>query len=188
MTVDKSALRQRLRYERRAFAAALADPAAAGAAIAGHLLPRLGGSRVVAGFVAVAGEPDALLVLATALKEGRDAVLPRIRDDGETLGFHRWRPGDPLEAGRFGLLQPRADAALIDPDLIITPLVAFDRRLMRLGQGGGFYDRAFARLPAARRYGLAWSIQEVESVPADPWDMPLHGIATETAWIDTETL
>ena len=58
--------------------------------------------------------------------------------------------------------------------------------MRRLGQGAGFYDRAFARLPAALRIGLAWSVQEVDILPADPWDAPLHAVVTEKEWIEPE--
>ena len=85
--------------------------------------------------------------------------------------------------GAFGLLQPRSDAEEVSPDLILAPLVGFDRALRRIGQGAGFYDRAFARLPDARRIGLAWSVQEVDALPTDPWDVPLHAVATEREWI-----
>lgn len=188
MTGDKADLRRRLRAERRAFAAALPDPAAITAAMTERIIRRLAGRRIVAAYVAVAGEPDAMPILAAAAREGRATALPRIMAAEDTLVFHRWAPGDPLEMGRFGLLQPRADAPPVDPDLIVTPLVAFDRRLMRMGQGAGFYDRAFARLPRARRYGLAWSIQQVDELPVDPWDVPLHGLATEQAWIEADTI
>ena len=86
-------------------------------------------------------------------------------------------------AGPFGLLQPPGDAEEVVPDLILTPLVAFDRTLARLGQGAGHYDRAFARFPNARRIGVAFSVQQVDRLPTDPWDMPLHAIITEREWI-----
>jgi 5-formyltetrahydrofolate cyclo-ligase len=65
------------------------------------------------------------------------------------------------------------------PDVILTPLIGFDRRLNRLGQGAGHYDRAFARYENAWRVGVAWSVQEVPAIPADIWDVPLHAIITE---------
>ena len=65
----------------------------------------------------------------------------------------------------------------------MTPLVAFDRRGGRIGQGASHYDRAFARFPGARRLGFAWALQEVEAVPHDPWDEGLHAIVTEREWI-----
>ena len=75
------------------------------------------------------------------------------------------------------------DLAELTPDIVLTPLVGFDRRGTRLGQGAGHYDRAFAAHPAAWRVGIAWSVQEVDALPADAWDVPLHAIATEREWI-----
>ena len=93
------------------------------------------------------------------------------------------RPHVALAAGPFGLRQPAHDAATLAPDLVLAPLVAFDRRLHRIGQGAGHYDRAFAAWPEAVRIGVAWSVQEVPEFPPDAWDVPLHAIATEQEWI-----
>ena len=98
--------------------------------------------------------------------------------------LHAWRAGDPLVGGPSGLLQPASDAAPLVPDMVLVPLIGFDRALHRLGQGAGYYDRACAVLSDARRIGLAWSVQEWPAVPCDPWDVPLHAVATERAWIE----
>ena len=104
--------------------------------------------------------------------------------DRETpLRFLEWQHDAPLATGPFRLRQPDADAPERVPDLILTPLVAFDRTLARLGQGAGHYDRAFAAYPNAHRIGVAFSVQEVERLPVDPWDVPLHAIITEQEWI-----
>jgi 5-formyltetrahydrofolate cyclo-ligase len=66
----------------------------------------------------------------------------------------------------------------------MSPLVGFDRSGNRLGQGGGFYDRAFAAFPSARRIGIAWSVQEVDMLPVDSWDEQLHSVITEHERID----
>ena len=88
-----------------------------------------------------------------------------------------------LVAGPHGLSQPAVDAIELRPDIILTPLVAFDARLNRLGQGAGYYDRAFERFPDAWRIGVAWSVQQVADVPTEPWDKPLHAVVTEQGWI-----
>ena len=99
------------------------------------------------------------------------------------MRFLAWAEGTALVAGPFGLRQPPADAAALAPDLILTPLLAFDAKLDRLGQGAGYYDRAFAQFPDARRIGVAWDVQRVDALPVDAWDMPLHAIVTEREWI-----
>ncbi|RYY12360.1 MAG: 5-formyltetrahydrofolate cyclo-ligase, partial [Alphaproteobacteria bacterium] len=85
--------------------------------------------------------------------------------------------------GPFGLSQPHPDSPALTPDIILAPLLAFDAKLDRLGQGAGYYDRAFATFPDARRIGVAWSVQQVDTLPTDAWDMPLHAIITENGWI-----
>ena len=83
----------------------------------------------------------------------------------------------------MGLRQPAVTSAECAPDLIVTPLLGFDRRGGRIGYGAGHYDRAFQRFPGARRIGFAWSVQQVDAVPLDPWDVPLHAVVTEREFI-----
>jgi 5-formyltetrahydrofolate cyclo-ligase len=181
----KQALRKAARARRAAFVASLPAETLAHLTRAanGHVIDRLGDSRVVAGYVAMGGEIDPLGALVEATARGVAVALPRIEDPAGPMRFLRWTPGEFLEAGPLGVRQPAADAAEIRPDLILTPLVAFDRALARLGQGAAFYDRAFAVLPEARRIGLAWAVQEVDGLPTEAWDIPLHAIATEQEWI-----
>ena len=115
---------------------------------------------------------------------GCHLALPYVVNRETPLRFLAWRAGEPLVAGPFGLTQPASAAAPIEPDIILTPLVAFDHRLSRLGQGAGHYDRAFAAHPNARRIGVAYAVQQVAHIPADPWDVPLHAVITENDWIE----
>ncbi len=113
---------------------------------------------------------DVLLALPVAVR--RDAPLI----------FRRWTPGDPLEPDASGCPAPLELAAEVRPDLIVTPLLAFDRTGGRLGQGGGYYDRTFAALPDIARVGLAYAAQELDDLPMDPHDQRLHGVLTETGY------
>jgi 5-formyltetrahydrofolate cyclo-ligase len=141
-------------------------------------------ASVVAGYVALGSEADPAALLAWAHEKGKTVALPWIERRSVPMRFLRWAPGEPLVAGQWGLRQPDpATAAEVAPDLILAPLVAFDRRLHRLGQGAGYYDRAFARFTSAVRVGIAWSAQEMTTVPDDPWDEPLHAVLTEREWI-----
>ncbi|WP_404713490.1 5-formyltetrahydrofolate cyclo-ligase [Sphingomonas sp. MMS24-J13] len=126
-------------------------------------------------------DPASLARLLTA--RGHTLALPHVAADRTTMRFLAWHPDQPLVTGAFGLHQPHEDNAEIAPAMIVTPLVGFDRQGGRIGQGAGFYDRAFARLPGAIRIGMAWSVQEVANLPLDPWDVPLHAVATEQEWI-----
>lgn len=182
---DKPALRRRLRARRAAFVASLDDGARVArlAALVGRLLDRIGPARTIAAYVAMDDEIDPRPFIDAADARGVAIALPCIAAREAPMVFRRWRSGEPLVAGALRIPEPSPDSPAVTPDLVLTPLVGFDRAGGRLGQGAGFYDRAFARLPDAGRIGLAWSIQEVARLPLDPWDVPLHAVATETEWI-----
>ena len=138
---------------------------------------------IVASYVPVGGEADPAPFEVAARAAGCVLALPHVVDRATPLRFLRFDEGAMLEAGPFGLRQPADSGTEIVPDIVLTPLVAFDRQLNRIGQGAGHYDRAFAAYPSAIRIGVAWSVQQVERIAADPWDAPLHAIATEKEWI-----
>jgi len=171
--LDKSALRRALRARRRGFAGDAA-------AIVQRLDPLLAREGPIAGYVAQGGEPDVAPFLRRAFDLGHSVCLP-LPSPGRMI-FVRWRPDTVMEPGLAGIPQPM-DAEAVEPAIVLTPLVGFDRAGARLGQGGGFYDRWFADHPAAMRIGIAWSVQEVPMLVAEPWDMPLHAIVTEQEWI-----
>lgn len=176
MLSDKAALRARLRAERDRFAAESSGAITAPAAF----LERLAAGMVVATYSPIGSEADPSQLAAAALEHGCRLALPHVIDRAAPIRFLAWEPGQALAAGPFGLRQPDPAAAPeIAPDIILTPLVGYDGRLNRLGQGAAHYDRAFARFEKAWRVGIAWSVQEVPAIPTEMWDMPLHAIVTE---------
>jgi 5-formyltetrahydrofolate cyclo-ligase len=183
--MTKTELRKALRARRDAAVAALGPNARLHAlACAPLILAHMGDARIVAGYVAMGSELDAFPAIELAAARGLVTALPHIVSRAAPVRFLAWKPGDPLVPGPFGVRQPHFTARAVAPDLIIAPLIGFDAKLNRLGQGAGHYDRAFAAFPAARRIGLAWSCQQADAVPTDPWDMPLHGLVTERGWFD----
>lgn len=146
-------------------------------------LDRLDHGLTVASYVPVGAEADPSPLARAAVEAGCEIVLPHVTDRATPLRFLAWDTEAALVAGPFDLHQPADTADERRPDIILTPLVAFDAALNRLGQGAGHYDRAFEAFPDAWRIGVAWSVQQVETLPADPWDVPLHAIATEQDWI-----
>jgi len=185
--MTKNELRQSLRESRRRFVAdqRIHRPAME-QSLAERVLAHLNGATIVGAYLSDGEEVDPLPILKAVQGRGVTTALPHITDRKAPMRFLRWSPGDALHPGRYGLLQPAAEAPEVEPDLILAPLVGFDRAMHRLGQGAGFYDRAFARLPAARRIGLAWSVQEANRLPTDEWDVPLHAVATEQQWIEPD--
>lgn len=175
MLTDKPALRARLRTLRDAVAGRpppVPQPA---------FLDRLREGLIVATHLPIRGEVDPAAYGEAARATRCRLALPFTIDRADPLRFLAWT--GPLVVGPYGLTNPPADAPELVPDIILTPLVGFDRRGNRLGQGAGHYDRAFAMHPHAWRVGLAWSVQEVDALTPEPWDVPLHAIATEQEWI-----
>ncbi|WP_294331141.1 5-formyltetrahydrofolate cyclo-ligase [uncultured Sphingomonas sp.] len=175
MLSDKPALRARLRAERDLFASQSSTAIRAPEAFVERLTPGM----IVATYCPVGSEADPTQLAAAAAERGCALALPHVIDRAAPIRFLAWDMGAPLVGGPFGLRQPDESSPEVAPDVILTPLIGFDPRLNRLGQGAGHYDRAFARFENAWRVGVAWSAQEVPALPADIWDVPLHAVVTE---------
>jgi 5-formyltetrahydrofolate cyclo-ligase len=109
-------------------------------------------------------------------------ALPVVERRGAPLVFRRWRPDMALKPGAYGIPAPPEDAPTLTPDIVLVPLVAFDRFGHRLGYGGGYYDRTLARLRAERpvqAIGCAHAAQEVARIPAMATDARLDWLLTE---------
>jgi len=135
-------------------------------------------SASLAGYMPIRTEIDPLPVMAT---HAGPVGVPVILGAGQALVFHRWTPGCALIEGPFGARVP-ALAEVMQPRVVIVPLVAFDARGYRLGYGGGFYDRTLAALRAAGpvlALGFGYSAQEIASVPNDGYDQRLDAMVTE---------
>ncbi len=137
----------------------------------------------VAGYCAMASEADISPLLMEIEGRGAALALPWIGAQGQNMLFRSWSDAAPLDMAADKFLQPHSTADQVAPDIILMPLLGFDRQGTRLGQGAGYYDRALARQSDPLRIGVAWSVQEFENLPADPWDMPLDAILTEAEWI-----
>jgi 5-formyltetrahydrofolate cyclo-ligase len=176
---DKPALRARVRAMRDAFHAAAAPELTPPA----PFLALLRAGLTVSAYIPVGSEADPAPLARAALAAGCRIALPHVTTRAAPMRFLSWDPAADLHPGPFGLRQPHAESPALVPDIILTPLLAFDAKLDRLGQGAGYYDRAFAAYPEAYRIGVAWSVQQVDTLPTDAWDMPLHAIITECGWI-----
>lgn len=134
----------------------------------------------VAGYWPVGGEIDGRPLLAALAKAGRVVLLPRMETRAGPARFLVWRGAEALSADAFGVPSPSREAEELQPRLILTPLLAFDRRGARLGQGGGHYDRIISlhRAHGAVAAGLAYAEQEMDRVPTGPHDQPLDWVIT----------
>ena len=179
---EKKELRQRALARRDALEPAWRIEAALDIAAAAGALSVDAGS-VVSGFLPIRSEIDARPLMDTFRQRGARLCLPVVVDR-TTIVFRELVRGAPLVEMGFGTAGPGDEAAVLDPDLMLVPLAAFDDRGHRIGYGAGFYDRAIARLIAKghspRLVGIAFDCQRVERVPDEPHDIALPEIFTET--------
>lgn len=151
---------------------------------------RLAGSVLL--YVPTKNEVDTWPLLEHFWTVGVQVLLPRCRDNQPGfMDIHAVNSAAELGPGQFGLTEPILGLAPLvtepEPDLLLVPALAFDRRGFRLGFGGGYYDRFLTRLTHPHlRVGLAYDFQIAERLPAEPWDMPVQRIITQDTIIFTE--
>ena len=182
---DHAERRRAMRRELRQRRAALSpeEQAAVSAAVGSQLakIAALSRSPVVGGYRAIRGEVDIDAALSRLHDDGAMVTVPRV--SGEHMDFLPWTSGSETITGSFGIDEPihGEPVQFSRHDVVLVPLVAFDETGQRLGQGGGFYDRAIAAAGAARPLliGVAHAFQQVRSVPVEAWDMPLDAVVTE---------
>ncbi|MEO7365412.1 MAG: 5-formyltetrahydrofolate cyclo-ligase [Sphingomicrobium sp.] len=178
--LTKATLRRAAIDARKAFVSALsdADRALLEQRLAEHLTSLCAGSKVVAGYSPLGSEISPLLAMEEARAVGAIVAFPAFGDPAKPF---RFLAGDPAAGGPFGILQPKPSAPAVEPDLILVPLIAVDRRGTRLGRGKGHYDRVLAplRRKGARLIGVGWTIQRLdEDIPRDPWDVAMDGFVS----------
>jgi 5-formyltetrahydrofolate cyclo-ligase len=175
----KAAARKIARARRAGLANAEAPARLAAALLAGHGPPK---GAIIAGYWPMGEEMDPRPLMLALAAGGHVLALPVTPPRCQPLSFRAWAPGAALRAGPMGTSEPVAGAEL-RPDILLVPLLAFDRAGRRLGYGGGFYDRTLAALPGAKAIGIAYAGQEMPEVPAGLQDFRLPLIATEAGVI-----
>jgi 5-formyltetrahydrofolate cyclo-ligase len=182
-------LRRRLREQRRALPLRAQRAAAERVALAISVRSEFLSADHVAVYLAADGELDPAPLIKLAWAAGKRVYLP-VLQAGNCLRFAEYAPDEKLRRNTLGLLEPvikrYRDADRLD--LVLLPLVGFDRRGGRLGMGGGFYDRSFEFLRASgkrrpRLVGLAHALQQVENLAVESWDVPMTAVATDRGWI-----
>jgi len=178
--LSKEALRRAALDARKAFVRTLsdADRARLEQRLAQHLTSLFAGVSVVGGYCPLGSEISPLPAMEEARAVGAIVGYPCFANPAKPF---RFLAGDPLEPGPFGIMQPARRHPVVEPDLVLVPLIAVDGRGTRLGRGKGHYDRALVRLKksGARLVGIGWPMQRlVETIPADAWDVPLDAFAS----------
>jgi 5-formyltetrahydrofolate cyclo-ligase len=132
---------------------------------------------IIGGYWPIGSELDPRPALRRLRGQGARLALPETTPAKTPLRFRLWSEGETLLEGRYGTSHP--SGAAVTPDLLLVPLLAFDHRGHRLGYGGGYYDRTLAAWPHAYAIGCAYAAQQVDEIPAGPYDAKMHAIATE---------
>jgi 5-formyltetrahydrofolate cyclo-ligase len=146
---------------------------------------------VVAGYSPIRSEFDPTPLMRKLVSLGARLALPVISARDAPLQFRAWTLNDKLQRGPLGILEPSPEAAEITPDILLVPLVAFDRSGHRIGYGAGHYDRTLAQLRALKKIiaiGLAFSAQEIPGVSFSAHDARLDLVLTENETIDFRSL
>jgi 5-formyltetrahydrofolate cyclo-ligase len=161
---------------------------AAAEAIAARQFPlAIAPGMIVSGFMPLKSEINPLPLMRKLAGHGARLALPVVAGRGKPLIMREWVFGEPLIAGVWGIREPKLEAAVVDPDILLVPLLAFDRAGHRIGYGAGYYDLTLAQLRARKAIiavGLAFAAQEVATVPATPRDARLDLVLTEREVLD----
>lgn len=160
------------------------------AAIRRHLLQLVKSKNAdsVACYSPFNGEPDITPLCRQLMADGLALALPVISgSDDHCMKFHPWRAGTTLAKNKYGIFEPEEPVSipLSSFDMLFVPLLAYDRLGNRLGMGSGYYDRHLESLRDSNtplRVGIAYSLQEMEAIDKNNWDIPLHGVVNEHGW------
>jgi len=136
--------------------------------------------KILGGYYAYNYELDAMKILEKFESLNYQILLPKIKKNFQ-MDFFEWSTHDPLIINKYGIPEP-ISKKIIYPDILLVPLVAFDKNLNRIGYGGGFYDRYISKIKKRKNIltiGLAYSFQKVNKIPIDKYDIKLDFIITE---------
>jgi 5-formyltetrahydrofolate cyclo-ligase len=165
-----------------------AERAAAAATIAARPLPvAVPTGAIVSGFSPLKSEINPVPLMRAFADAGAGLALPVVAGRGKPLIMRSWTFGAPLVAGVWGIREPPPDAPEVFPDILIVPLLAFDRTGHRIGYGAGYYDMTIARLRGIKpvlAVGIAYAAQEIAEIPTTERDARLDFVLTERETID----
>ena len=136
--------------------------------------------KIVGGYYPYNYEVDAIKILEKFEQQNYFVSLPRIEKNSK-MNFFRWSTNDPLSVNRYGIPEPTSKV-VIYPNILLVPIVAFDKHFNRIGYGGGFYDRYIKKIKKNKKIitiGLAYSFQKIKEVPINKYDIKLDFVVTD---------
>ncbi len=183
---DKAALRREMTARRDAISAAERKLAALEVATLGLPEGLATAPCVISTYWAIGAELDPGKLERRLRAEGHTIGLPCIQGRSEPMLFRTWSHGEPMRERKWGIMEPLDTAPAVDPDIMLVPLLAWDRQGFRLGYGGGYYDRTIAALKARKAItlvGFAYDEQRVDAVPHLDYDQRLDWMLTPSGAI-----
>ena len=161
---------------------------AAAEAIAARRFPlAVAPGTIISGFMPLKSEINPLPLMQKLAEAGARLALPAIAGRGKPLIMRAWEFGAPLDRGQWGIREPKPEAPEVEPDILLVPLLAFDRVGHRIGYGAGYYDITIHRLRALKpvtAIGIAFAAQEIPKIPTTARDERLDLVLTEREVID----
>ena len=142
---------------------------------------------IVSGFSPLKSEINPLPLMRKLADAGAKLALPVVAGRGKPLIMRAFAFGDALASGQWGIREPKPEAGEVAPDILLVPLLAFDRNGYRVGYGAGYYDMTIAKFRAMKRItavGIAYAAQQIDTVPVTPRDARLDLVLTERDVID----
>jgi 5-formyltetrahydrofolate cyclo-ligase len=164
-----------------------ARAAAAQALVARRFPVDIAAGVIVSGYWPIRGEIDPVPLMGALAAGGARLALPVVVGRDQPLIFRAWSPDAQLLRGKLGIMEPSPQSAVVEPDIVLVPLAAFDRAGHRIGYGAGHYDRSLVQLRTSKpilAVGLAFAVQEIAAVPALAHDVRLDVVLTEDGTID----
>ena len=184
--LGKAELRRDALARRDAIPAAVRAEAAERVAARPFPIPLPDGA-CVSGFFPLRSEINPVPLMRAFATAGARLALPVVAGKGKPLTMRSWNFGEPLVAGVWGIREPPPDAPEVFPDILIVPLLVFDRAGHRVGYGAGYYDMTITRLRGMKpvtAMGIAYAAQELGEIPTTPRDAALDLVLTERETID----
>jgi 5-formyltetrahydrofolate cyclo-ligase len=179
---EKQALRKEMRAIRRDFHKASGERASFDLMELVSSSAALKNAEIISCFWPIQTEVNTVPLIHKLYKAGHQICLPIVVGNAQPLIFRQWTPETEMLEGAYKAMTPVESSPQLVPDLILSPLLAFDRNGYRLGYGGGFYDRSIEEIKTTKPLvtaGLAYSVQEVDNVPTEKTDQKLDFLITE---------
>lgn len=182
LNAEKSLIRQEMRQRRKIYHKD-SDQATVEQKLQEHLDKlQISHDKIIAGYLAKGSEINITPLLKTLIQKGYQVCLPAVQLDNPHLIFREWTGQTPLTTDAANILTPTPDAKILEPDVFLIPLLAFDNSGRRLGQGMGYYDATLRRLSHDRQItviGITYESQKIETVPTNTKDYNMDMVITD---------